>query len=407
MPQFSYRARDNEGLAINGIVDASSELAVLGNLKNLGYRVIQIKKLNTAKKHWEKILQKIRRVTQQEVILFARQLSAMMKSGLPITTALTSLSQQVKNEIFIQVIQDILEDIEKGSSFSEALSKHPSVFNDLFVNMIKAGETAGVLDEVLDRLVLLNTQELETGLRIRSAMIYPVILVVAAIAIVSFLMVGIIPKFVTVFETYDAQLPKPTVVLLILSNLISKLGFLLILVLGGGFFWLRKYFRTQKGRYRFHMYLLRIPFLGEFYVKVIVSRFTRILGVLVRSGVPILEALDVTEKTINNVVISRVIHRIRIAVSEGQALSEPFQASGIFPPMVIQMIAVGEKSGRVDQMLVDIASFYDQETEYAIKNVTTTLEPVLLLTMGGIVAFIALSVLLPIFNLIKVFRGGI
>jgi len=407
MPNFIYKARDNRGLAIKGVVKAADELSVANNLRSLGYRVVSIKRQSEAKIRFEGILQKLKKVPQQEIILFAQQLSAMLKSGLSITIALASIAEQVKSESLKKAIAGILQDIKSGGSFSEALSKHPRIFNELFVSMIKVGETAGILDQVLDRLALLNTQEFEMRTRIRSAMTYPIILVGVSIIVVSFLLVAIIPKFVTIFETYEARLPLPTQILLGISGLIRHLWYIILILLLASGLWLRRYIKTEKGRYHLDAFLLRAPLLGEFYLKVIVSRFSRTLGALVKSGVPILEALSVTEKTVTNVVVSGIVQNIRSAITEGQSLTEPFKASGIFPQMMIQMISLGEKSGRLDQMLTEVASYYDREVEHITKNITVALEPMLLLVMGTIVAFIALSVLLPIFNLIKVFRGGL
>jgi len=239
---------------------------------------------------------------------------------------------------------------------------------------------------------------------VKSAMVYPAILVTAAVVIVSFLLINIIPKFVVVFETYGARLPLSTRILLGVSFLAQRLWFLVVAGVVVFILWLKSYLKTEKGRYKFDFYLLHLPVFGQFYLKVTVARFSRALGALIKSGIPILEALYVTEKVVKNSVISRVIENIRSAITEGQSLSEPFKASGVFPQPVIQMVTLGEKSGKLDQMLLEVSAFYDQEVDYTIKNLTATLEPLLLLVMGGMVAFIALSVLLPIFNLIKVFR---
>ena len=407
MNSFAYQARDKEGLAINGVVEAETEVAVVENLRHLGYSVVAIHKQGLTLKDVLARVKKFQSVPKRDIVFFARQLSALLKSGLPITSALSSIAQQIRNEKFRNAISDVLDRIQGGSSLSDALERHPKIFSDLFVNMVRVGETGGILDQVLERLVYLLSQEMDTSIRLRSALVYPLILVVAALGIVSFLMVNIIPKFVAIFETYDAKLPAATRILLGISVLFKNFWLIFIAAAVGFGFWLRRYLQTEDGQYKVHSFILRIPVVGDFYLKVIVARFARTLGALVRSGVPILRALAVTEKTVNNIVISRVIHNISNAVTEGQSLVEPFQASGIFPPMVIQMISAGEKSGRIDQMLTELAQYYDQETEYMVKNATTTLEPVLLLIMGGVVAFIALSVLLPIFNLIKVFRGGI
>jgi type IV pilus assembly protein PilC len=404
MPTYTYRTRDRQGELLTATVEAEDELSLASSLRSLGYSVISIEKEAQLKTKLTDFWQKIRKTHQYELIFFSRQLSSLLKSGIPIIVALSSIVEQTKNKLLKETINAVLKDIQSGVSFSEALAKHPDIFSDLFVSMVKVAETAGMLDEILERLAQLNMQELEVKTRIKSAMTYPLILVTVAIIIVSFLLINIIPKFVVVFETYEAKLPLATQILLGISFLVRRLWLLVIAAVGIFIFWFRGYIKTEKGRYKFDFYLLRLPLFGQLYLKLIVARFTRTLGALVKSGVSILEALSVTEKTVGNSVISRVIDNIRSAITEGQSLTKPFKASGVFPPTVIQMVSLGEKSGKLDQMLTEVASFYDREVDYTIRNITTALEPLLLLAMGAMVAFIALSVLLPIFNLIKVFR---
>jgi len=404
MPTYAYKARDRQGELLTATREAEDELSLASSLRSLGYSVISIQKETQLETNLTDFWQKLRKTHQYELIFFSRQLSSLLKSGIPIIVALSSIAEQTKNKLLKETINAVLKDIQAGVSFSEALAKHPDIFSDLFVSMIKVGETTGILDEVLERLTQLNMQELEVKTRIKSAMTYPLILVTVAIIIVSFLLINIIPKFVVVFETYEAKLPLATQILLGISFLLRRLWLLVIAAVGIFIFWFRRYIKTEKGRYKFDFYLLRLPLFGQLYLKLIVARFSRTLGALVKSGVSILEALSVTEKTVGNSVISRVIDNIRSAITEGQSLTEPFKASGVFPATVIQMVSLGEKSGKLDQMLTEVANFYDREVDYTVRNITTALEPLLLLAMGAMVAFIALSVLLPIFNLIKVFR---
>jgi len=404
MPTYAYKARDRQGELLTATREAEDELSLASSLRSLGYSVISIQKETQLETNLTDFWQKLRKTHQYELIFFSRQLSSLLKSGIPIIVALSSIAEQTKNKLLKITINAVLKDIQAGVSFSEALAKHPDIFSDLFVSMIKVGETTGILDEVLERLTQLNMQELEVKTRIKSAMTYPLILVTVAIIIVSFLLINIIPKFVVVFETYEAKLPLATQILLGISFLLRRLWLLVIAAVGIFIFWFRRYIKTEKGRYKFDFYLLRLPLFGQLYLKLIVARFSRTLGALVKSGVSILEALSVTEKTVGNSVISRVIDNIRSAITEGQSLTEPFKASGVFPATVIQMVSLGEKSGKLDQMLTEVANFYDREVDYTVRNITTALEPLLLLAMGAMVAFIALSVLLPIFNLIKVFR---
>ena len=406
MVQFVYKARNRQGELIKGVVEAADKLTAVTNLSKLSYQVIYVEKHKASSKLFLKDFFQKKRVAKKELIIFTRQISAMLKAGLSITLALSSVSQQIENKFFSEIIKRVGKDIEKGMSFSEALGKHPAVFNELFVNLVQVGETGGMLGNVLDRLVVINTQELEMKMQVQTAMIYPSVLVVVSLAVVTFLLAVIIPKFITIFETYDAEIPMATQILLAISYVIRNFWHVALAVIIGLLVFLKEYIKTEKGKYNFYNALLNIPLIGPIYLKIIVSQFTRILGSLVKAGIPLLKALSVTGKTIKNVVVSKVIQNISNEVTRGKALSEPFQESGIFPPMVVQMISAGEKSGQMDQMLENIAIYYDQEVEHTLKNATTILEPLLLLVMGGVVGFIALSVLLPVFNLIQVFRGG-
>ncbi len=391
-------------MLLTGAVDAADEIAVATNLRKLGYSVISIERESELKLRVAGLWQRRKGAHRQELLFFTRQLSTMLKSGISLTEALAGIAQQTRHKLFRETIESVRKDIETGATFSDALSKHPRVFSELFISMVRVGEAAGILDDVLARLTTLGTQELEVRTRIQSALTYPVILVTVAVLIVGFLLINIIPKFVVVFETYEARLPLPTQILLGVSFALRRLWLFLIIGLGLFILWFRRYLKTERGRYKFDSYLLKMPLFGQLYLKLMVSRFARTFGALTTSGVSILEALSVTEKTVTNKVITKIIQNIRNAITEGESLTEPFRASGVFPPMVIQMVSAGEKTGKLDQMLSDVATFYDQEVEYTVRNITTALEPLLLLGMGIMVAFIALSVLLPIFNLIKVFR---
>lgn len=404
MPNYIYKARDKSGALLTGTVGAADEIAVATNLRKLGYSVISIERESELKLRVAGLWQRRKRACRQELLFFTRQLSTMLKSGISLMEALMGIAQQTRHKLFRETIESVRKDIEAGVTFSDALSKHPRVFSELFISMVRVGEAAGILDDVLERLTILGTQELEVRTRIQSALTYPVILVTVAVLVVSFLLINIIPKFVVVFETYEAKLPLPTQILLGVSFALRRLWLFLIIGLGLFILWFRRYLKTEKGRYKFDSYLLKMPLFGQLYLKLMVSRFARTFGALTTSGVSILEALSVTEKTVTNKVITRIIQNIRDAITEGESLAEPFRVSGVFPPMVIQMVSAGEKTGKLDQMLSDVATFYDQEVEYTVRNITTVLEPLLLLGMGVMVAFIALSVLLPIFNLIKVFR---
>lgn len=405
MPVFRYKARDNQGAALTATLEAENETAVEGTLRSMGYNIISIEPLaGRLQFDLSELFDKFRKAYQYELIYFSRQLASLLKAGIPISGALASISEQTRNKILKNTVEAILRDIQEGVSFSDALARHPKIFSEVFVSMVRVGEASGMLDSVLDRVAQLAAREYDIKMRVKSAMVYPVILVIVAIIVLSFLLINIIPRFVGIFEAYEMRLPLATRILLAVSWVARKLAWVLapaavVLVLA-----LRRYARTEKGRYKFDSFLMQFPYFGRLYLKVIVSRFAQTLGMLIKSGVPLLEALYVTERTIGNTVVQRIIENIRSAITQGRPLAEPLKASGIFPATVVQMVALGEKSGQLDQMLIEVAGFYDREVEFTIKNITTALEPLLLLAMGVSVAFIALAVLLPIFNLVKVFR---
>lgn len=402
---YTYKARDRQGGLITGTMEAAAEKNVTDNLDSLGYSVIQIESGEKQALSIDTLLESFKGIKKRDIIVFTRQLATLLRAGTALAPSLATISEQTTNKKFKAVLENVYQSVQGGESFSEALSRHARVFSELFISMVKVGEAGGLLDKVLDRLATLGTQEMEMQSRITSAIIYPVVLVVVAFAVINFLMIGVLPKFVVVFSASGAELPIPTKVILGLSWTMRKLWLPIIACIILVIAWFRGWLKNEERKEKFHRWLLRIPIFGSLYAKIQISRFTRITSALIASGIPILHALDVVEKTITNLAIRKAIKDIRFAITKGHSLVEPFKVSGLFNPMVVQMISTGEKSGNLDAMLQEITAFYDPEIEYTIKNLTALLEPFMLLVMGAMVAFIALSVLLPIFNLIKVFRG--
>ena len=404
MATYTYKARNKEGELVTGTLEMADEGSVASNLDKMGYSVIEIAS-PPANFSPASALERFQGLKKQEVIIFTRQLATLIRSGMQLLPALGTICEQTVNRRFKVILEDVRQAVQGGVSLSDALAKHPNVFSELFVSMTRVGEAGGVMDDVLDRLAELSTQEMEITSRVTSAMTYPIVLVVLSFLIVSFILVGVLPKFVMVFKASEAALPLPTQIVLAMSFVLRKFWLYIFAGIAATVFYLRRYTRTETGRFRYHRWLLKVPIFGELYAKIQISRFTRTLSTLTSSGVPILQALLVVEKTVTNRVIQAAIQDIRTAITAGSSLVEPFKKSGLFSPMVIQMVSIGEKSGKIDKMLEEISRFYDPEIEYTIKNLTSLLEPFMLLAMGLMVAFIALSVLLPIFNLIKVFRG--
>lgn len=404
MPKYIYRARDRVGQLITGVVESDDEYAVASSLRDLGYSIIQISAQPKAQELISSFSQRFKGITRQEIIVFTRQLATLLRTGNTLTSSLDNVSEQVHNLKFKEIIKQVMRDVQGGLSFSEAVSKHPRVFDNFFVSMVRVGETGGLLDDVLERLASLGTQELEIRTRIQSALVYPIALVFLSFIVVNFILIAVLPHFVSIFQASQAKLPLPTRMILGLSWALRNLWYVFFGVLIFSAIQIRRYISTSEGRYNIDQRILKVPLFGELYLKVMISRFSRAMAALTKSGIPFLDGLVVVENTISNLVIRRTFENMRRSISEGQNLTEVFRTAGIFPPMVIQLISSGERSGRLDEMFSEVASFYEPEIEYTLRNLTSLLEPFLLLVMGVIVGFIALSVLLPIFNLIKIIR---
>jgi len=404
MPVFRYKARDKSGIAVSGAIEARGQKEVSYGLKELGYKIISIEEEKGVSVYIRRLTDKFRGISQQEIVFFARQLGAMMRAGLPLLDSFEAIVSQTKNIKFRKILVQIVEDIKGGKSLSEAMHKHPKIFSVFFVSMVKAGESAGILHQMLDRVSAIGLAELDLKARVRSAMIYPILLVFVSIGIVTFLLVAVLPKFIAIFEESGAKLPLPTLVLLTISGFLRQAWYAILAVGAGLGFLLLKYLRTEKGIYKFHENILRLPLIGELTLKVTVTRLFRILGALTKSGIPLMNALEVVKNIVTNRVFVRAISHIREAVGGGTSLSAAMKISGVFPPMTVQMVSTGEKTGTSDEMFMQISDYYDKELDYSIRGLTSLLEPLLLLSMGGFVGFIALSVLLPIFNLVKVFK---
>lgn len=404
MPKYIYRARDKSGQLITGAVESQDEYAVASSLRNLGYSIIQITVQPKSQELVTSFTQRFKGISRQEIIVFTRQLATLLRTGNTLTSSLDNIAEQVRNLKFKEIIKQVMRDVQGGSSLSEAISKHPSVFDNFFVSMVRVGETGGLLDEVLERLATLGTQELEIRTRIQSALVYPIVLVLLAFLVVNFILIAVLPHFVSIFQASQTKLPLPTRIILGLSWTLRNLWFVVLGLLVFLAIWVKRYISTPEGRYNIDQRFLDVPLFGELYLKVMIVRFSRAMAALTKSGIPFLNGLAVVENTIPNLVLRRRFQNVRGAISEGRNLTEVFRASGIFPPMVIQLISSGERSGKLDEMFSEVASFYEPEIEYTLRNLTSLLEPLLLLVMGVVVGFIALSVLLPIFNLIKLIK---
>lgn len=401
MPTYIYKARNMSGAVVTGTIEAESQRSVILRLKQQHLMVISAEeeKPNIFINALNKIsLSVIGRVGLRELVLFSRQLSTLINAGIPIVQCLNVLIDQVENKNFKKIIMTIREDIEKGASITMAMSKHPNVFNQLYTSMVKSGESGGVLDEVLERIssYLESVQALRR--KVHAAMAYPAVVSFVATGIVIFLLTFVIPAFEGVFESFGAQLPLPTQILINVSRLLRQYLPWLILIGVVIFFIIRLIVtKTEKGRITFDSFCLKLPVFGQLFRKIAVSRFARTLGTLVRSGVSILEALEIVAKTSGNKIVELAVMGARSSIREGERITDPLRECGVFPPMVIQMVSVGEETGALDNMLMKIADYYDREVDMIVSALASLIEPLLIVVLGIIVGTIVICMYLPIF----------
>jgi type IV pilus assembly protein PilC len=403
MPNYRYTARTERGAAVTGTLAARSPEALADELKRMGYLVTQSREL-AQRGALAGFAQRLGRVPYDDLVLLNVQLSKMVRVGIPLVSALDTLAGQTPNSRLRAVMAEVARSVESGTSFSEALERHPAIFSVLFVSMVRAGELSGKLDEILRRLAAFAKHQAALRQQLATAMTYPVVLLVVGIAVMTFLVMGIIPKFMKIFLEAHVALPAPTLWLYTISQALRRYGIVLlglVVACGAGLRW---YVRTPGGRRLRDAALLRIPVVGDLARQAGLSRLARTLETLFSSGVPVLESLAIAEQTCGNTVLADACRSAQASVKRGGTISEPFQASRQVPPMVVQMIRVGETSGTLDQMLGEIAEHYDELVGHGLKRVTALIEPLFLIVLGGLVAFIMASILLPLFRMVNVIK---
>ncbi len=404
MPIFRYRARDRYGTLYSGTIEMAGRDAVATQLDHLGYIPIRIAEERPSS--LRRSLERFIPIRLEEKVVFTRQLATLIGAGIPFIGTLDALLEQTGNLRLRRVIEAIRRDVTSGMTFSDALGRHSTVFDPLFVSMVQAGETGGMLDDVLERLAAMTEHDAETRARIRTATRYPKIVLVAFLAGVVFLMSFVVPRFAHLYDNFHAVLPLPTRILIGANTLFRDWWPVLLLFTAGAYVAFRWFIGTPFGRVWWDGVQLKVPVFGTIVHKASLSRFARVFAGLIKSGLPMLQALEVVTTTVGNVVLGRSIERVREAVLQGRTLSEPMRVTRLFPAGVIQMVSVGEETGRLDQMLVKVSDYYDRQVDYMIKNLTTLIEPLMLAVMGGAILFLALAILMPWWNLINVFRGG-
>jgi len=400
MAVFTYSGRTRTGQTINGEMEAPNREAVVAQLRR--QQVMATAVTPKARDIDLKVPGFGAKVGDRDLAVVTRQLATMIDAGLPLVQCLDILAQQQEKKVFQKALHDIRMAVEGGATFSASLKRHPKIFSTLYTNMVEAGEAGGILDTILNRLAAYIEKAMALKKRVKTAMFYPSTIVAVAVVVVIFLLIYVIPTFEQLFEGFGATLPLPTVIVLEASRLVR--AYLLVMLAGlvAAVVGLRFYYRTPGGKMAIDRLLLRLPVFGPLIRKVAVAKFTRTLGTLVSSGVSILEGLDITARTAGNKVVEEAVLKARTTIAQGKTIAEPLQASGVFPLMVVQMIAVGEQTGALDRMLNKIADFYDEEVDVAVAGLTALLEPLLVIFLGVIIGGVVIAMYLPIFKLISV-----
>jgi type II secretory pathway component PulF len=421
MPQFFYKARDPKGKLITGEMDGPTRSDIASQIGSMGYTPVLIQAANgktapistktketpgSGKGNILAFLDIFKRVKPNELLFFTSQLATIIRAGIPITTGMAILAEQSENPLLSKAILETVDRIKEGEPLSKALAHHPKIFSKIYIQMIKAGEASGKLEEVLNRIGSFLEYDIETKARIKSATRYPKMVLGALIGAFIFAIYFIIPNFMGLFRSIKTTLPLPTRMMLGLHFVFSNYWYLIFGVLGaviGGFQW---YIRTESGLFQWDLLKTRFPVMGPVFLRIFMSRFTRMFVTLNRSGLPMLETLEISASTIGNVYISSIIMKMRQSVKDGGTLSEKMRDKSIFPPLVYQMFAVGESSGTLDEIVEKVSEFYDKEVDKAVKNLSSLIEPIMILFMGAMMLFLALAVFMPMWDMAKMVKGG-
>jgi type IV pilus assembly protein PilC len=396
MPTFAYSARSASGELMSGEIDLPTRDEVVGYLVRQRLRPVSV---NT--KAREINIQFGTGIKTREVVIFTRQFATMINSGLPLVQSLTILAEQTENKLFQKIITQVLNDIQAGMTLADSMGKHPKVFTELYVNMVAAGEAGGILDIILLRLATFLEKNDALIRKIKGAMTYPAVMLFVVIMATTILLWKVVPVFASIFTSAGMELPMPTRVVLGVSEFLQNYIFFMVIGIVAIVFMIRRYYKTEGGQLVIDRMLLRMPVLGNMLRKSAVSRFTRTLGTLVSSGVSILEGLQITARTSGNRVIHDAVMASRASIAGGATISEPLKASGVFPPMVVQMINVGEQTGGLDDMLSKIADFYDDEVDAAVTALTSVLEPIMIVVMGVVIGGMVVAMYMPMFDMIS------
>ena len=403
MPLYAYRGLDAGGRSVGGVVDADSPRGARQKLRRTGVFPTDLsEERNGAPRTVRALTRRPERVPAAELAAITRQFATLVAAGLPLVEALGALAEQAERPSLSRTLAQVRQEVTEGSSLADALAQHPRLFASLYVNMVRAGEASGALHVVLERLADYTENQARLLGKVRSALTYPAIMLLLSATILFFLLSYVVPKVTRIFQETHQQLPLPTRLLLAVSDFVAQWWWLLLMILAAAAVGAARWARTPAGRERVDRLTLAVPYLGRLAQKLAVARFARTLSTLLASGIGLLPALDIVKSIVDNTVLTRAIERARDAIREGQSIAPPLRESGLFPPLVVHMVAVGERSGQLEAMLSKAADTYDDEVENAVVALTTILEPVIIVFMGGVVLFIVLAILLPIFELNRI-----
>ena len=403
MPQFEYVVKDKGGKNLSGRREAGDVNHIVSALRQEGYLIVRVTEVKTSKSSFfsNQLFsgKKAGKVKADDIVVFSRQLATMVEAGVPLVQSLSILGEQVENATLHKTVIGLRDDVESGKSLSEALEKQKKIFSVLFVNMVRAGESSGKLEEILDRLATYVEKSSALQKKIQSALVYPAVVSVMALVITGAMMTWVIPQFAGIFISLNAPLPMPTRILIAASAFMRHNILLIIGAIIGSLVAFFRFINTKGGRYWFDGLKLKLPIFGPLFIKVAISKFSRTLSTLVKSGVPILGALEIVGKTAGNAQIEKIISELRTSIKEGESISAPLGRKKIFPPMVVRMIAVGEETGELDKMLSKISDFYDVQVDNAVNGLTSMIEPLVIAFLGIVIGGIVIAMFLPILTL--------
>ncbi len=401
MPVYKYIVKDKNGQTLAGSIEGQSETETVAALHKKEFIVLKVEAVKTSAQ------KKVSggKVKPEDLVIFSRQLATMIDAGIPVVQALSILSEQIENKAFRDMVEAIARDIRAGTSLSDAIAKYPAVFSELFVNMTKAGEASGMLDEVLDRLASYLEKSLALARKVKSSLVYPAVVVTMAMAITAVLLLKVVPTFKGIFEMLGGQLPLLTRILIGVSDALKHYFIFLVIVAAAAGAGLKKIVSTGKGRRDLDRFKLRVPVLGDLFRKVAVAKFSRTFSTLVKSGVNVLSALDIVAKTAGNKIVEETVLDCRTAVRNGEPIAASLIKSSVFPPMVCRMISVGEQTGQLEKMLSKIADFYDEQVDAQVSGLTSMIEPLVIAFLGIVVGGIVVALFLPVFQITQLVAG--